>query len=472
VAVGDFILAHKSIPTVDPFSWTTAKDAAHPYIVYQWLSTIVFAFINKVGHAAALVNITALSVFSSFILIPLLTARRLAISLPLTGIVACLAYSAGSFHFPCRPEIISYLLLAILISAITVFSRGTLQTRQEKVIPYFYYALIAAIFFCIWANCHTGFVSGIIVLAVTSFQLRQPKLLAAFLGSIIGSLLTPYGPTLWQYLPHLFFSQVNKFNQELFALTSYEIFSFDFIHFDLLALLVLAGVLGQIVALTKKQQSEELKQYLQTSSSWLLLSVAALVVAVTCRRMVPLFAIVSMGYLYQLILFAEPYLNKNAIVRSTTEFFNTVFIRSKNLVLLAAVFVVLLGVNLATTIFPATLPQDTYGFSLPKQALALIEKSRPSGRMLNDPQFGDVLLLQYGEKAQVFIDTRFDMYGDKLVLDYWNMANCRGNWQELLAANQIDWLFFPPRAPIINRLANQWQKLYADDNGVILVKKK
>jgi hypothetical protein len=73
----------------------------------------------------------------------------------------------------------------------------------------------------------------------------------------------------------------------------------------------------------------------------------------------------------------------------------------------------------------------------------------------------------------VFIDTRFDVYGDKITLDYWQMANCRGPWQNLLEQYQISWVFFPLRAPIVSRLSRDgaWQALFKDDNAVILIKR-
>ena len=104
--------------------------------------------------------------------------------------------------------------------------------------------------------------------------------------------------------------------------------------------------------------------------------------------------------------------------------------------------------------------------------MTYLHDRRPPGRMLNDPQFGDVLLLRQGEKASVFIDTRFDLYGDDLVIDFWNMANLRGDWQKLLERYKINWIFFPPRAPIVEKLKadRRWKLVFADQWAVVLVR--
>lgn len=440
---------------------------------------MIFATANKIGQAASLAYLTAVCIFTAFVLVPLLTARRLLLPLPLVGVAIYLSYSAGSFHFPCRPEIFSYLFLAALISAITIsahsennLSEQERPPRKNQPMKAISYAFGATLFFALWANCHTGFAAGIAVLGILSLLKRDRVLLAGFCGSLMGSLLTPYGPALWQYLPHLFFSQVNKFNQELFPLTAYEIFSFDFIAFDSLALTATVGLLIETIVLVKNKSLFSGSSSTNSRRAWLVVALAALAVALNCRRMVPFFALISMGYLYQIILLSSSHLQNAPFLKSAGDLIDRAFTKSKGMILVVMTIIAITGVNLALQMFPATLPQETYGFNLPGQALELIARKRPAGRMLNDPQFGDVLLLKDGAKAQVFIDTRFDMYGDKLVLHYWNLANCRGDWRKLLDQYKIDWVFFPPRAPLIKRLSadTQWRQLCADDNGVIMLK--
>jgi hypothetical protein len=459
VALGQYIIKNGSLPSVDPFSWTLTSELSdhQPYIAYQWLSAAIFAAINKIGGAAALLYFTALTIVVSFIMVPLAAAKLLRISPILVAMAASLAISAGSFHFPCRPEIFSYLLLSILIAALVKVSENNGQNK----LPYYAYGLISAIYFAIWANLHTGFVLGLITLAITSLLIPRVPLLAAFLGGLLGSLLTPYSVKLWQYLPHLFFSQANKYNQELFPLTAYELLSFDFLAFDLIGLVLIAGLATDVVVQIKhklKHQKFSLETYHHLP--WLIVALTSFLAACQSRRLVPFAALMAMGFVYQFLLTHRQQFSR----------WNQPTINSRYY--LIPLVLATLGVHTAISIFHATLPNSTFGFIAPNEALALIAKARPAGRLLNDPQYGDLLVLAEGEKAQVFIDTRFDVYGDKITLDFWQMANCRGPWQKLLEQYQITWVFFPTRAPLATRLSHDaaWQTLFKDDNAVILVK--
>lgn len=458
VALGQHIIKNASLPTVDPFSWTLTSDLSdhQPYVAYQWLSAIIFAAINNIGGAAALLYVTALTIVISFVMVPLAAAKLLRISPILVAGAASLTISAGSFHFPCRPEIFSYLLLSLLIATVIKVS------ENKGSLPFYAYGLIAAAYFTLWANLHTGFVLGLIVLAITSLLIPRVPLLAAFLGGLLGSLLTPYSIKLWQYLPHLFFSQANKYNQELFPLTTYELLSFDFLAFDLIGLTLLAGLITDVVVQIKhKIKHQKFSQATFNHLPWIIIALAGFFAACQTRRLVPFAGLLAMGFIYQFLLTHRQSFSRWNLPEIRVRFY------------LVPLLLAVVGVHSAISIFHASLPNSTFGFIVPKDALALISKGRPAGHLLNDPQYGDLLVLGEGAKAQVFIDTRFDVYGDKITLDFWQMANCRGPWQKLLEQYQIAWVFFPTRAPLATRLGQDasWQRLFKDENAIILIKR-
>ncbi len=87
---------------------------------------------------------------------------------------------------------------------------------------------LLAILAAIWCNMHTGFIYEILLLLIYSAAFlaenikakrsltRASKTLLASLGaSICATLINPYGPGLWAYLPHLFFAPINRFIIEL-----------------------------------------------------------------------------------------------------------------------------------------------------------------------------------------------------------------------------------------------------------------
>ncbi len=474
VTLGNQILA-SGIPQSDPYSWTLAASSAispSQYIAYQWLSAAVFATVFTQGGAIALVYLTALTICSSFIVVPLLAAKVLRLPLWPVALGGAASLTAGSFHFPCRPEIFSYLLLAILIASISKISRA------KTTLPVYLYFLLGGCFFALWANLHTGFIIGLAALFVCTLTQQSKPLALTLLGALPATLLTPFGLALWQYLPHLFFSQANKFNAELLPLTAYELFSFDYLSFDLIIVATALAWLKQIRTWTNVTTAtdgfaEKFSKISLQKYTWLILTTTALITALQCRRLVPFACLMAMGTLYQFLQRKLESPESESFFQKVENVAQALMRRSKNLVILLPLALTALGVSNASSIFPPALPQDTYALFEPKAALQLISVHRPKGRVLNDPQFGDLMLLNFKERAQVFIDTRFDVYGDRLALDYWQMANARGKWLELLRQYQIDWVFFPPRAPLVHRLLQNpdWQLIYQDDKSVILEKR-
>lgn len=470
VAVGRKIL-QGGVPAHDSFSWTAA-DA--PYIVYQWLAAASLAWLERSSGAFGLTILTGVAVAAAFFLIPLVVARLHSLSLPVMLVVVGLGFAAASFHFPCRPEIFSYMLLSSLLA---ISCREPFNSRLLSAVSFLAFAL--------WSNLHSGFVLGLfllfVVLSAASFRkesrnhtITYAKILtAAFLGSFVN----PYGTALWGYLPHLFFSKVNQYNLELQPISAVELLSSDYLPF----LLLLGCFLAAVIYAFRSRPN-----YLVWSN--LFCSLIAIVGAFGCRRLLPFAVLFIYGFFYVSLGRTNDHPGKNgagALADTETKDDASIDagarVRSYLPFLLSALATVCAGLNTATWLFKPALPQTTFGFDSPETAFNFMDQSqigsqsrRPQGRLLNDPQFGDVMLLRYGDKAQVFIDTRFDLYGDALVLDFWNMANLRGDWSGLMAKYQIDWIFFPPRAPIVAKLREDknWELVFADDRAVILKRLK
>lgn len=466
VAVGRQILAG-GLPQQDVFSWTAA---GRPFVVYQWLSEIILASLLAGGGASSLAYLTGWAVAVAFLVLPLCLALRQGWPLYLVLPVASLGIAAGSFHFPCRPEIFSYLFLSTLV--VSLF-------WPAKSCRPFLTACLSLLAFAVWANLHSGFVLGIFVLflvalgslvAIVWGGKEEARLRAeeagvywlALAGALLGSLVTPYGLALWAYLPHLFFSRVNRLNLELMPISIWELLSFDYLPY--LALLGLA-LLGLIYLLRETLAKGNKPALSGPYLAFLLLAIISPLAGLGCRRMVPFTVLFFYGFFYVLAAVAGRRPGSQPSQSSWS-------LRS---VYLLAVFVPLLlqaaGLAAALSFFPASLPQSTFGFALPQGALSYIERERPPGKLLNDPQFGDVMIFREGGAAQVFIDTRFDLYGDELVQNFWNMANARGNWRQLLESYGIDWIFLPPRAALVEQLkAARWRVLFSDDQAAILAR--
>ncbi len=127
------------------------------------------------------------------------------------------------------------------------------------------------------------------------------------------------------------------------------------------------------------------------------------------------------------------------------------------------------GTGLITGAVPPEIPQASKAFTPPSQAIAFIAHNPPRGNQLNDPHFGDVMLWQMENNPPVFIDSRYNLFGNDLLQDYWKMVECRPGWSQLLDKYRIDWIFLPPQLALPKTLANDpsWHLLYSNRDSVV-----
>ena len=129
-----------------------------------------------------------------------------------------------------------------------------------------------------------------------------------------------------------------------------------------------------------------------------------------------------------------------------------------------------LGAYLMTFIVPPEFPQSSKAFSAPFKAVSFIGTAKPSGNLLNDPHFGDVMMWQLHDSPKVFVDSRYYLFPPEMVDEYWTMALCRENWQALMDKYRIDWIFLPPNLALVKELSNRpdWKILYSDKDSVVI----
>ena len=136
---------------------------------------------------------------------------------------------------------------------------------------------------------------------------------------------------------------------------------------------------------------------------------------------------------------------------------------------ITCIAIVLIGIFACTTAVEPVVPQDSAAFKPPFEAIEFIEKEKPTGNLLNDPHFGAVMIYKMHDNPPVFIDPRYNLYGNTLLQDYWHMVNCDPGYKELLDKYKIDWIFLAPGAKLPQQLAKapDWRLLYSDKKSVI-----
>jgi hypothetical protein len=464
LATGRWIVEHGQLPQTDPFSYTTHYLGA-PHVLEKWLTEVIFYIIWLRTTAVGLLVFAAAISCLAFIVLPyriayLLGARGLS-ALGLTSLVALNSIC----HLSVRSEIFSYLFTGAWLEILVRMRAKTSGTNQIdwKSIG------LAAVLMVLWSNSHTLFLIGFILLFLYGVCLFLERLAGNLKNSpinytsavmlvvcLMASLINPYGVGLWTYMPYVFggFTATNNEMQPLTLSSLSSMLFYPFVLFTALSLLLLIRR-----GLKPLQQEGDL--------FFRLLIPLGIIGGIKTVRTIPISGLLMGSGVASLL--KDDTLQKSG-------FLNFVSTKLDDLVKpmslhwsLTCVVITLLGAYLMTQIIPPEIPQGSKAFTPPFKAIEYIKKNPPKGNLLNDPHYGAVLMWRMRNNPPVFIDPRYNVSGNDLLQDYWNMVLCRDNWQDLMRKYRIAWVFLPANLELVHRIANdqQWTQLYRDGDSVI-----
>lgn len=490
--MGQVISRNKAIPKKDPFSTNAQNLDGKPNVYYQWLSDVAFNAskemskspeesskfsISALDNDSQLKNPMLLGSFlcaGAFLVFPLMLFLRAPKRFLTVPILILTATQASSFHFYLRPELFSAFMFSLELLILGRIRLAVLADCNHRI------SIWSVVQICtlmiLWCNLHCGFVLGLIVLllfafaqslSLTQFESKRNVWLMFGLGTLC-TLVNPWGVELWIYLFKLFTSPVGSRVEELQPLSFFELFGQTYCLYVVFALATL-GLL--IFAFIKLKSNKPLPVLIFSCVA----TAMVLVMGIGARRLIP-FACILGVFEWTLIL---------SIIFSRTKPDEALAAREeKRSVKLAPIMYCLVfamtifGTWWESGLFKLRLPQFSYGFPPPYEAIRYLQNANRTalefekirGQGLNDPQFGDMMIYYLGTDARVFIDTRFDIYPDKIVFDFLTMANCQNGWEKLLDEYKIAWIFLPQHtqlATYANKHSDQWVTVYADDTALI-----
>jgi hypothetical protein len=194
VRFGQDILASHTIPTADPYSFTSDRT----WINHEWLAEVLFALAYNAAGALGL-NILRVGLIAAVLV---LVWRRVVRTGGAGFAIALVAFTTiGIFLrvYPIRPQLFSVLLFAALLHALTRYD----DTRSIR------HLMLFPLIMCAWANLHGRWIVGLGMLfvwiamriAVTGSSRREAvTLVFAALLSCAATLINPYGIHLWQFV--------------------------------------------------------------------------------------------------------------------------------------------------------------------------------------------------------------------------------------------------------------------------------
>ena len=224
LASGERILAQRAVPSTDPFSYTAE---GRPWINHMWATQVLFVLVWRAGGRVALILGKGAVVTATFAVV-LLTMRRRGVHPLVAVVVTLLAAWTGWLFWHVRPQVFTYLFLAVFLYLL----REGWESRP-RTWPLFPLLMVP------WVNLHAGFLTGLAILGLVSVGTAVPRLLdrdperrragwrvlglgAALTGvTLLASLVNPYG--VWAVLFPL-----EVVNTRLFMVSTYEWFSPNF----------------------------------------------------------------------------------------------------------------------------------------------------------------------------------------------------------------------------------------------------
>ena len=444
LAAGREMTEQGRILTTDIFSYT--HDGENWTNAF-WLSDI---FLFLAYELAGYLGIALLAALIAVITMAVIYRHTSHSPFPLSLLIILVATFAIAPVWTPRPQIFSFLLLAILNYGLKE-KEGFILKRPWLLI----------VIFILWANLHGGFIWGFLLLFAVIFgngldylSKREnshsvPQLFQLGNWTVIAALaiaINPNGFSLWK-LP---FYTVDVSIQ---SITEWG--SPDFHRLDLHPILWLIFLL--IIGMGTSTKA--------IGWSSLLKVIGFSYMAFVSQRGIGPFVVVAAPVVITTL--RHVWVEWSSIL-------SRLFTRKQSRPIAAtfAIFLnlVILGLFVVLTLLRAysvsTFEQVHSG--LPLKAVAWIRENQPDGRMFNAYNWGGYLQWQLPEYP-VFIDGRADLYGEKTINDWWSIVNATNQGLSLLDSWQVNFVILEPGWPILESLdQNGWRVLYEDDIAVIM----
>jgi hypothetical protein len=467
LASGELILARHAVPTTDPFSYTAQ---GRPWVNHMWASQVLMVALWHSAGRLALILLKGLIVAATFGVV-VLTMRRRGVHPLVASATALLAAWAGWHFWDVRPQIVTYLLLAVFLYIL----REGWETRPRTLVW-------LPLLMVPWANLHAGFVTGIAVIGLVGIGTALPRLLdrrcraeggrvlalAAGVAVLAGlaSLVNPFG------LQAILFP-LEVVNTRLFVTSTTEWFSPNFHDPAYQGFEAMLIVLVLVLAWGRAR--------LGTVDVLVALTFAHL--GLSSARHVPLFAVAVAPLLADglqaagCLLWTERAAGARIArrLRAAMPSLWPFVVRVETWMTVLA-FAILVGLipTWGGFIDPARNPffQDLNERRYPAETVAFIRRERLPAPLFNTYAWGGYELWRLYPDYRVFIDGRTHVYGREVLQDFLEVTTLGTRWREVLDRWSIQTVLTARHSQLTQVLlaVGGWRPVFAEREAVVFVR--
>jgi Flp pilus assembly protein TadD len=465
LATGRWIIEHRAVPGVDPFSHTAAGA---PWVTHEWLAEVLFFLVHRLGGTDLLILFKALAVAGALLLLLLASQRTLLrLALPdreadgsprekgLLWLCAAAALLPAahllSFRAFVRPHLFTVLFLAAELAILLPFRLGR-PARLRRLLPLQW----------LWANLHAGSLFGLLLTGVLLAgrwldRRKRPvqgrRLLATAAAMLAVSLINPNGIHALLYPFRLagsgFFRGAIQELQPAYAPAYRGAF------WQYAFLLTALGALAGLARLPLRRYPD----------FWLLVG-AALAGGVAAMRNVPLAGVLATPFLalaLHRLLAPRPRITRLAAPA------------------IALLALLQLGALAARGTFIGSEGWRRPGLGadprkLPAGAVEFLREEGITGNAFNNMAFGSYLIWAAWPGIRPYVDGRLDVFGEAFLQRYLELLHGAPDALEELASRNVEicLLDFPPPGGRWLHTAlwesPDWALVYWDDIALVYLR--
>src|SRR5712692_234796 len=443
LAVGKHILETRSLPSVDPYSFTVS--GTH-WIAYEWLGEVFMALAGRLGGLRA--PTVLLVLLSAALLVLLYCYAWLRSGNCKAAFIACaLVLPVATAFFTLRPQLLGYNFLLLTLICLEQFRRG--HPRALWLLPPL---------FLVWVNTHGTFVFGLVVVGLAWLsgqvgfdtgglvakrwtRVQSRYLLVVMFLCVLVLPLTPYGTRIAAYPLEMGLGQpVN-----IASIVEWQPLAFNLFLGKMFLALLLLFFLSYLAQ----------RPQLRLAEVGLLLFAAF--AACVHLRFLPIFLAAFTPLLALLLARWMPG-----------------YEAKKDRPVLNVAFMTLIAASVVFSFPSSGRIEKMAAEQYPREAVAYLRAHPVRGPMLNEYGWGGYLIWAFGPEHKVFIDGRADIYEYAGVLsDYMSITLMDPQALRLLRKYGIEACLVSRKAPLATLLAAlpDWERIYSDELAALYVHK-
>jgi hypothetical protein len=468
LASAERILATRSVPATDPFSYTAA---GRPWVNHMWASQLLALAGWRAGGPALLIVAKGLIVAATFGVV-LLTMRRRGVHPVVASLVTLLAAWAGLEFWDVRPQIVTYFLLAVFLYLL----RDGWEGRPRRLLLWLPVLMVP------WVNLHAGFLTGIAVIGLVGVGTALPRLAdrerrfegwrilvlasAVAAGTTAASLVNPYG------LRAILFP-LEVVNTRLFMSSTAEWLSPNF-HSP-----AYRGFEAMLIALVPAFAWGRAR----LTATDVLLALTFAHLGLASARHTPLFAVAAAPLLADALEAAgrelwHRWTRDRDVAAALRRHVPSLWpaLASARTPAAVTVFVLIIGVvaGWAHFVDPIANPflQDLNERRYPGEAVAFIKQERLPAPLFNTYAWGGYELWRLYPDYRVFIDGRTHVYGREVLQDFLEVTTLAPRWRAVLDKWGIQTVLSERRAPLTQVLVatGGWRLVFEQWEAAVFVR--